>query len=227
LMDSVSGVWKPAEGGGLLTVYVSGNQAQASEGDKALSVRLGDVDPGNGTVVLKVTTRGKEELRTLARLESEDGGSDSLQIIGDDGGEHYYSFVRKISNDDLNRMVRLSAAPAAGTKQAAQAVIPGNVGAVDKYIGSVDMNMRSCPGSSCAALIIVPKGSKVSVDTASIHYVTEASGANTPWARVTYEGTYCKPEEKDPAAPCQPSHGTDAPVVGWMNYVRLLDSPHA
>jgi hypothetical protein len=104
-------------------------------------------------------------------------------------------------------------------------IVPSDRGVIDMWLGGIDMNMRSCPGSTCAAVIIVPKDSKLSADTSTIRNVTESSGANTPWVRVTYEGAYCTPAELDQQTGCTPSHGTEAPVTGWMNYSRLLSAP--
>lgn len=229
LLDIVSGVWKPSEGNGLLTVYVNGNQAQMAKGDSAFEAKLGDVDPANGTVTVKIIAQGKEALRTLATLSQDETGS-SLKVTDENGNEEIYSLVRRVSNDDLNRISRLGtssvkAGVEASSAAPAQPATTLNRGVVDMYLGGIDMNLRSCPGSTCAPILIVPKDSKVSTDTSTIREVTETSGVNTPWVRVTYEGAYCTAAEQDSQTGCAPSHGTDAPVTGWMNYTRLLSAP--
>ncbi|KND59798.1 hypothetical protein BVER_04810c [Candidatus Burkholderia verschuerenii] len=140
--------------------------------------------------------------------------------------------MRKVSDDDLNR---ISAMSAQGSQAAAQvpasapaapvADIATNRGVIDMWLGGIDMNMRSCSGSTCSSVIIVPKDGKVRVDTATIRSVTETSGAETPWVRVTYEGAYCTATDINKTTNCTPSQGTEAPMTGWMNYTRLLPSP--
>ncbi|SAK55515.1 hypothetical protein AWB76_02181 [Caballeronia temeraria] len=231
LLDSVSGVWKPLEGDGLLTVYASAGKAQMADGDDPLPVGLGDVDPDNQTVVIKINWATRDELRTLALHDPTEGSAPAtLQVTDGNGNQTEYTFVRKVSNDDLNRISRLGASPVKATTDAnaapqAQLAAATNRGVVDMWLGGIDMNLRSCPGSTCAAVLIVPKDSKLSVDTSTMRYVTETSGNNTPWVRVTYEGAYCTADEQDSQTGCAPSHGTEAPVTGWMNYTRLMATP--
>lgn len=98
-------------------------------------------------------------------------------------------------------------------------------GASDMWLGQLDMNLRSCPGTTCSAVIVIPKNAKVSVDMASIRNVTEASGAQTPWARVTYSGPYCDPATLDQKLGCVTLHEPGEPVTGWINYQRLSATP--
>jgi hypothetical protein len=223
LLDGVSGVWKPYDGDGLLTVYAATGTAQMAEGNEAMNVTLGDVDPENQTVVMKVIGATRNELRTL-KLVADGDSSTALQITDGDGGQASYSFLRKISKDDLTSMSTLKAAAPALTAAPTPPAATSR-GVINMYLGGIDMNMRSCPGSTCAPVIVVPKDSKISADTSTIRNVTEASGVNTPWVRVTYEGAYCTPAELDQQTGCTPNHGTEAPVTGWMNYTRLLDAP--
>jgi hypothetical protein len=229
LLASISGVWKPVRGAGLTVISASGNDIQIAQGDALLPAALGDVDVDNSTVNVKLFwTNGKQEVRTISLTKcGECDGPGSITITAGDGTQRDYSFVRKVSQDDLNRMGALSVQAGASAPAAVQPPSSAvtNRGIVDMYLGGIDMNMRSCPGSTCAAVIIVPKDSKVSVDTATMRDVTESSGSNTPWVRVTYEGAYCAPSEQDSQTGCTPSHGTDAPVTGWMNYTRLLSAP--
>jgi hypothetical protein len=219
--DAVSGVWKPSDGEGLLTFYASAGKAQMADGDDVVPVTLGDVDPDNQTVVIKISWATKDELRTL-KLQDADGDTNHapLQITDGDGHQSYYSFLRKVTNEDLKRISRLQTATPAPTPPAV-----ANRGVIDMYLGGIDMNLRSCPGSTCSPVLVIPKDSKVSADTSTIRSVTESSGSNTPWVRVTYEGAYCTPAELDQNTGCTPSHGTEAPMTGWMNYTRLLDAP--
>ncbi|WP_244849834.1 hypothetical protein [Caballeronia sp. SL2Y3] len=229
LLDAISGVWKPATGAGLTVISASGNDIQIAQGDALLPAALGDVDVDNNTVNVKLFWKsGKQEVRTISPTKcGECDGPGPITITAGDGTQRDYSFVRKVSQDDLTRIGALSAQAAASAPAAVQPSTSAatNRGIVDMYLGGIDMNIRSCPGSTCAAVIIVPKDSKVSVDTSTMRDVTESSGNNTPWVRVTYEGAYCAPSEQDSQTGCTPSHGTDAPVTGWMNYTRLLSAP--
>ncbi len=94
-------------------------------------------------------------------------------------------------------------------------------GTADMWLGPLDMNLRSCPGTTCSALVVIPKNAKVSVDMASIRNVTEASGAQTPWAHVIYSGPYCELTTMDQKLGCITLHEPGEPITGWINYQRL------
>lgn len=121
-----------------------------------------------------------------------------------------------------------SAAPGIETappQQVSQDVAQSQAVANVMWIGNFDMNLRSCPGTTCSALVVIPKNAKVGVDMASIRNVTEASGAQTPWARVTYSGPYCDPATLDQKLGCVTLHEPGEPVTGWINYQRLSATP--
>lgn len=231
LLKDISGVWTPTATPGLTTIYYADNRLQILQGDAPLAVTLGDVDPAEETVNVNTVARGKEEILTIRRKWNSDHTAYNLSMTGGDGYQETLGFVRRISNDDLNRISRLTVAktpapqPLQPVETSPASIVPSDRGVIDMWLGGIDMNMRSCPGSTCAAVIIVPKDSKLSADTSTIRNVTESSGANTPWVRVTYEGAYCTPAELDQQTGCTPSHGTEAPVTGWMNYSRLLSAP--
>jgi hypothetical protein len=231
LLKDISGVWTPTATSGLTTIYYADNRLQILQGDTPLAVALGDVDPAEETVNVNTVARGKEEILTIRRKWNSDHTAYNLSMTGGDGYQETLGFVRRISNDDLNRISRLTVAktpapqPLQPVETSPASIVPSDRGVIDMWLGGIDMNMRSCPGSTCAAVIIVPKDSKLSADTSTIRNVTESSGANTPWVRVTYEGAYCTPAELDQQTGCTPSHGTEAPVTGWMNYSRLLSAP--
>jgi len=231
LLKDISGVWTPTATSGLTTIYYADNRLQILQGDTPLAVALGDVDPAEETVNVNTVARGKEEILTIRRKWNSDHTAYNLSMTGGDGYQETLGFVRRISNDDLNRISRLTVAktpapqPLQPVETSPASIVPSDRGVIDMWLGGIDMNMRSCPGSTCAAVIIVPKDSKLNADTSTIRNVTESSGANTPWVRVTYEGAYCTPAELDQQTGCTPSHGTEAPVTGWMNYSRLLSAP--
>ncbi|SAL70405.1 hypothetical protein AWB71_04276 [Caballeronia peredens] len=231
LLSAVSGVWKPDTGTGLTIISASGSDIQIVQGDTLLPAALGDVDSSNDNVNFKIFWKsGKQEIRTITSTMDGDSTS-SIVITAADGSQHRYDLVRRISQDDLNRISALNARGTTtlteSTPAPEQAKAVADRGVIDMYLGGIDMNLRSCPGSTCAAVIIVPRDSKVSADTSTVRDVTETSGVNTPWVRVTYEGAYCAPSEQDSVTGCAPSKGTDAPVTGWMNYTRLLSAPRA
>jgi hypothetical protein len=231
LLKDISGVWTPTATPGLTTIYYADNRLQILQGDAPLAVTLGDVDPAEETVNVNTVARGKEEILTIRKKWNSDHTAYNLSMTGGDGYQETLGFVRRISNDDLNRISRLTVAktpapqPLQPVETSPASVVPSDRGVIDMWLSGIDMNMRSCPGSTCAAVIIVPKDSKLNADTSTIRNVTESSGANTPWVRVTYEGAYCTPAELDQQTGCTPSHGTEAPVTGWMNYSRLLSAP--
>ncbi|GJH28014.1 hypothetical protein [Caballeronia novacaledonica] len=233
LLKDISGVWTPTATPGLTTIYYADNRLQILQGDAPLAVTLGDVDPAEETVNVNTVARGKEEILTIRKKWNSDHTAYNLSMTGGDGYQETLGFVRRISNDDLNRISRLTVAktpapqPLQPVETSPASIVPSDRGVIDMWLGGIDMNMRSCPGSTCAAVIIVPKDSKLNADTSTIRNVTESSGANTPWVRVTYEGAYCTPAELDQQTGCTPSHGTEAPVTGWMNYSRLLSAPRA
>jgi hypothetical protein len=231
LLNAISGVWKPTSGSGLTIIYASGNNIQIVQGDTLLPVALGDVDADNATVNFKIFWKsGKQEVRTVSQNSIRDDDSNTvlpITITAADGTQKTYTFVRKVSDDDLNHINAMSAQGAAQIP--APAVPPANVttdrGVIDMWLGGIDMNMRSCPGATCSPVIVVPKDSSVRVDTATIRSVTESSGVETPWVRVTYQGTYCTATDLNTTTNCTPSQRTEAPISGWMNYTRLLPSP--
>jgi hypothetical protein len=227
LLQSISGVWKPDTGtAGLTIISASDTEIQIVQGDTLLPVALGEVDTANDNVNFKIFWKsGKQEVRTITSTMDGDSTS-SIIITAGDGSQRRYDLIRRVSQDDFNRISTLSAQNAAPSPASA-AVAASNRGVIDMYLGDIDMNLRSCPGSTCAAVIIVPKDSKVSADTSTIREVTETSGANTPWVRVTYEGAYCTPAEQNSLTGCAPSYGTEAPITGWMNYTRLMNAPRA
>ncbi|SAL55215.1 hypothetical protein AWB70_04717 [Caballeronia cordobensis] len=230
LLREISGVWNSSAPVGLTTIHFADNRLQILQGDTPLAVTLGDVDPDAETVNINTRSGGKDEILTLRKVWNSDHTAYNLSLIGSDGMQESLGFVRRISNDDLNRIARLSvvktpAPPPSQPVESTPVATSANRGVIDMWLSGIDMNMRSCPGSTCSAVVIVPKDSKISADTSTIRNVTESSGTNTPWVRVTYEGAYCMPAELDQQIGCMPSHNTEAPVTGWMNYTRLLSAP--
>ncbi|MCA7959477.1 OB-fold protein [Burkholderia multivorans] len=173
---------------------------------------------------------------TLANLHK--GDSISLMCLG--RGMIIGSPVLDCTREDAPPMP-LSSTPAASTSHTTQAQTNADEvleadklepqqsssqqsqgGVLAMWVGGRDTNLRSCPGTSCAALIVIPKNSGLSVDTSSIQALPDAG---TSWVRVTYSGLYCTPASIDPKVGCVNPAQTSAPVVGWVNYALLSQSP--
>jgi hypothetical protein len=242
LLRDASGVWNPSRDDGLLTINYADNRFQMILGDSFIPVTLGDTDPDNETINLRVTQDGKPAIWTLRKSWNTDHSAYSFTLTFADGSSESLSFVRRVTTDDLNRIAQLSPPESTSTGQShmLEAVAPQAPAApnmadkpadnslpetAERYLGATDMFMRSCPGTTCSALIVVPKQSKVSVNIGSIRNVTESSGTQTPWAMVSYSGPYCDVSTLDQNAGCNPDKETAAPVIGWMNYTRLSQTP--
>lgn len=102
-----------------------------------------------------------------------------------------------------------------------QANVPASL---QMWIGARDVNLRSCPGVACAALIVIPKNSGVSVDLSSAQ---KAPQSNDSWVQVTYSGLYCRPGTLDQKMGCVAPVQTSNPVTGWVNYSLLSQSPQS
>ena len=244
LLHDASGVWNPSGEEGLLTINYADSRLQMILGDSFIPVTLGDTDPDNETINLHVTQDGKPAIWTLRKTWNADHSAYSFSLTLADGSSESLSFVRRVTTDDLNRIAQLAPpeAPASGQSRLltaasppsiAPAVTPASTSAdgsaqpssADMYLGSVDMFMRSCPGTTCSAVIVVPKLSKVTVNIGSVRNVTESSGAQTPWAMVSYTGPYCDAASLDQTTGCDPDKETSVPISGWMNYTHLSQVP--
>ena len=162
LLKDISGVWTPTATSGLTTIYYADNRLQILQGDTPLAVALGDVDPAEATVNVNTVARGKEEILTIRKQWNTDHTAYNLSMTGSDGYQETLGFVRRVSNDDMNRISRLTVAktpapqPLQPVETSPASIVPSDRGVIDMWLGGIDMNMRSCPGSTCAAVIIVP-----------------------------------------------------------------------
>lgn len=93
---------------------------------------------------------------------------------------------------------------------------------VQMWVGAHDTNLRSCPGVGCTPMIVIPKGSGVSVDMSSAQTVPQSTDS---WVRATYSGPYCSPESIDPQLGCVAPVQSSNPVSGWLNFSLLSQSP--
>ena len=111
--------------------------------------------------------------------------------------------------------------PEQPTPQVAPQLPPATSASSQMWIGARDVNLRSCPGVGCTALIVIPKGSGVSVDMSSAQ---KAPQTDDSWVRVTYSGLYCPPGAIDQKLGCVTPVQTSNPVTGWLNYSLLWQS---
>ncbi len=109
-LTNISGVW--AGQNVLLSIVYNDNQLQLWIGDEQKEAKLGEVDLANETVNVILTAQkdGHEVIVTLKKKWNQDKTAFDLVLTGDMDtiGNTELKFVRKISNDDLNRFARLA-----------------------------------------------------------------------------------------------------------------------
>jgi len=80
--------------------------------------------------------------------------------------------------------------------------------------------LRECAGERCATLLIIPKGTRLEIDPASIKVVPDSSGTQTPWVKISYEGVYC------PAGTtCRHMVRAQMATDGWLDVKSLVPAP--
>ncbi|NIF70988.1 hypothetical protein F3J16_12440 [Burkholderia sp. Ap-962] len=91
------------------------------------------------------------------------------------------------------------------------------------WIGPYDVNLRACAGASseCPSIAVVPKRTKVDVDTSAIKDVAGTTGPQTSWVKITFAGLYCDPNALDPKLGCIAPIPSSGPMTGWVNYQLL------
>ncbi len=111
-------------------------------------------------------------------------------------------------------------APSANGGQPSASFQPGSS---KMWIGPLDVNLRACAGASadCPSIAVVPKRTKVDVDTSSIKDVAGTTGPQTSWVKVTFTGLYCDPNSLDPKLGCVAPIPSSGPITGWVNYQLL------
>lgn len=197
----------------------AGNYVIESAGDAYVSVNTGPL--GNGEIVWNDNFHGTKtaNLTNGQYLELNNASISPVPAVGNNEMQAPGQAVQ--TADESAPPGIETASPQQVSQDVAQSPAATNV----MWIGNLDMNLRSCPGTTCSALIVIPKRAQVSVDAASVRNVTETSGAQTPWARVTYSGPYCDPATLDQKLGCVTLHEPGAPVTGWINYQRLSATP--
>lgn len=105
LLNDISGVW--VENSTLITFdYLTDGNVHFIIDEKPIHVRLGDIDTDNETVnlIITLTKEKTEEIITLKRHWNEDKTRFTLKFVLFDGNRGELSFVRRIGQDDKNRI---------------------------------------------------------------------------------------------------------------------------
>lgn len=110
LLDEISGVWRAKTDGAMVSFVYTDKKMRMFINDDPISVTLGDIDNTNRTVNLNVTTNeGKPGVWTVRQVWDKEHKSFHLAITLHDGIQDELTFVRKISNDDMNKFANLDA----------------------------------------------------------------------------------------------------------------------
>jgi len=119
IVEEISGVWRATDGT-LMSIIFGDKKIRMLVGDIFIPVSLGDVDNVNKTVNMNVPLKtGKSDVWTLAQVWDKDKTSFHLRLTLGDGKQDEFSFIRKISTDDLNRIANLEARSTEGSVGAA------------------------------------------------------------------------------------------------------------
>lgn len=101
LLSAISGVWRARSDGAIFTINYAYNRFMFAAKETVIPVTLGQIDKEHNTVNLKVTTKdGKLVIWTIRHITGRD--NNHLVFTLHDGTQDEFTFVRKISPDDLN-----------------------------------------------------------------------------------------------------------------------------
>jgi uncharacterized protein YecT (DUF1311 family) len=111
LLEEMSGVWSPKNGKGLITLDNTEKKFRLVLNDTPTEVTVGAIDNVNHTVNLNITRRdtGKPGVWTVQEIWNQDKSAFHLLLTMHDGEQGEFTFVRKITTDDLNRLAGLYA----------------------------------------------------------------------------------------------------------------------
>ena len=103
-LNEISGVW--SDGSSLITIYYDHGNLQFLVDDEPKLIDIGDIDLENETVNLLAYGKddGKKIIWTFRKIQNEDKTGFHLGATLHDGSSRSLSFVRKISNDDRQRI---------------------------------------------------------------------------------------------------------------------------
>lgn len=107
LLNEISGVW--TDNRSLITLNYNGGDFQLLVDEKPIFVNIGDIDLDNNTVNLLAykTSDGKQVIWTFKKVLDDDSSGFTLRLTFHDGSSQSLGFVRKISNDDKQRITNI------------------------------------------------------------------------------------------------------------------------
>lgn len=140
MLDDISGVWKANSENALMTIAYSDKKVRVLFDDVFIPVIVGEIDEENRTVNFNVKLKdGASAVWTIKQIwDNKEKTSFHLGLTLHTGTQDQFSFVRKISTDDLNRIANLEPRPEAQ---------PISGGAKDAIIPQTE----SVPSSKAAA----------------------------------------------------------------------------
>ncbi|MFL9987309.1 lysozyme inhibitor LprI family protein [Paraburkholderia sediminicola] len=111
LLQDISGVWKENTSNSLMTLQYADKKVRMLVDDEFIPVNAGAIDNENHTANLNVViaATGKPAVWTIRQVWNADKSAFHLQLTLHDGTQSEFSFVRKISTDDLNHIASLEA----------------------------------------------------------------------------------------------------------------------
>ncbi|MFM0260193.1 lysozyme inhibitor LprI family protein [Paraburkholderia sediminicola] len=111
LLQDISGVWKENTSNSLMTLQYADKKVRMLVDDEFIPVNAGAIDNENHTANLNVViaATGKPAVWTIRQIWNADKSAFHLQLTLHDGTQSEFSFVRKISTDDLNHIASLEA----------------------------------------------------------------------------------------------------------------------
>jgi LSD1 subclass zinc finger protein len=93
----------------------------------------------------------------------------------------------------------------------------GVTGGQQVMTSAQNVGLRECAGVKCAALLIIPKGTQLTIDPTSIKVVTDPSGEQTPWVKISYDGIYCAV-----GTTCRHMVKAQMATDGWLDVKSLV-----
>lgn len=115
MLDDISGVWKANSENALMTIAYSDKKVRVLFDEVFIPVIVGEMDEENRTVNFNVKLKdGKSAVWTIKQIwDNKEKTSFHLGLTLHTGVQDQFSFVRKISTDDLNRIANLQPQPEA------------------------------------------------------------------------------------------------------------------
>lgn len=156
LLDDISGVWR-GEPRGLLYLLREGDKAGLFVGDNDVVVRIGNVDPAQGSVNLVVPVAGDNPVVWTVRKRSDSGAHGfRLVLTLHDGQQEILAFVREVSDDDRRHLARV-----APRLLAAGLLGPQLVDEVEAAVAEPDVEMDAPAAASSDDAIAAGEATKV------------------------------------------------------------------